>query len=422
MKLSPDQLAEFLKWEIDLSALNGVRVLDTATLFAGPMAATMLADFGAEVIKIEHPIKGDPSRLHGHTKDGVPLWWTMLGRNKKTLALDLGKSEGSEVFKELIAKSDVLIENFRPGTLERWGIGPDVLLAINPKLIIARVTGFGQFGPYSGRAGFGTLAESMSGFAAMTGEVDGPPTLPPFGLADGIAALATSQAVLMALAAQKNPLSESFGKGQVIDLAIIEPILAILGPQPTVYDQLGIVQPRSGNRSVNNAPRNTYKTKDGKWVAVSTSAQSIAERVMHLVGHPEVISEPWFASGGERAKHADLLDGYVSTWIAQRDTAEVIRAFEEANAAVAQIYDIRDVMQDEQFKALDSITTVEDPTLGPVRMQNVLYRMSQTPGEVKWTGRKMGQDTHEVLADTLNLSEEKISQLEKLGIIKLGEN
>lgn len=386
------------------------------------MAATMLADFGAEVIKIEHPVKGDPSRLHGYSKDGVPLWWTMLGRNKKTVALDLGKSEGSEVFKELIAKSDVLIENFRPGTLERWGIGPDVLLAINPKLIVARVTGFGQFGPYSGRAGFGTLAESMSGFAAMTGEVDGPPTLPPFGLADGIAALATSQAILIALAAQKNPESESFGKGQVIDLAIIEPMLAILGPQPTVYDQLGIVQPRSGNRSVNNSPRNTYKTRDGKWVAVSTSAQSIAERVMNLVGHPEVISEPWFASGGERAKHADLLDGYVSTWIAQRDTAEVVRAFEEADAAVAQIYDIRDIMQDEQFKALDTITTVEDPVLGSVRMQNVLYRMSQTPGQIKWTGRKMGQDTHDVLAQTLEISEERITQLEKLGIIKLGNN
>lgn len=405
-----------------MSALNGIRVLDAATLFAGPMAATMLADFGAEVIKIEHPVKGDPSRLHGYSKDGVPLWWTMLGRNKKTVALDLGKSEGSEVFKELIAKSDVLIENFRPGTLERWGIGPDVLLAINPKLIIARVTGFGQFGPYSGRAGFGTLAESMSGFAAMTGEVDGPPTLPPFGLADGIAALATSQAILIALAAQKNPESESFGKGQVIDLAIIEPMLAILGPQPTVYDQLGIVQPRSGNRSVNNSPRNTYKTRDGKWVAVSTSAQSIAERVMNLVGHPEVISEPWFASGGERAKHADLLDGYVSTWIAQRDTAEVVRAFEEADAAVAQIYDIRDIMQDEQFKALDTITTIEDPVLGSVRMQNVLYRMSQTPGQIKWTGRKMGQDTHDVLAHTLELSEERITQLEKLGIIKLGNN
>lgn len=381
------------------------------------MAATMLADFGADVIKIEHPIKGDPVRLHGHSKDGIPLWWTMLARNKKTLALDLGKPAGSEVLKNLIAKSDVFIENFRPGTLERWGIGPDVLLAINPKLIIARVTGFGQFGPYSNRAGFGTLAESMSGFAAMTGEVNGPPTLPPFGLADGIAALATSQAILTALTALNNPKSEAFGKGQVIDLAIIEPILAILGPQPTVYDQLGIVQPRSGNRSVNNAPRNTYKTRDGKWVAVSTSAQSIAERVMHLVGHPEVISEPWFASGGERAKHADLLDGYVSTWIADRDAAEVTRAFEEAEAAVAQIYDIRDIMADKQFQALDTITSIVDPTLGPVRMQNVLYRMSQTPGAINWTGRKKGEDTLEILRETLGLSEEKISELVNAGII-----
>lgn len=404
-----------------MSALQGIRVLDAATLFAGPMAATMLADFGAEVIKIEHPTKGDPVRLHGHSKDGVPLWWTMLARNKKTLALDLGQGAGSEVLKKLIRESDVFIENFRPGTLERWGIGPKVLLEINPKLIIARVTGFGQFGPYSGRAGFGTLAESMSGFAAMTGEVDGPPTLPPFGLADGIAALATSQAILVALAAQKNPESEAFGKGQVIDLAIIEPILAILGPQPTVYDQLGIVQPRSGNRSVNNAPRNTYKTRDGKWVAISTSAQSIAERVMILVGHPEVISEPWFASGGERAKHSELLDGYVSSWISERNTSEVIKAFEEAEAAVAEIYDIRDIMADEQFSALNTITTVEDPKLGPLRMQNVLYRMSETPGEIKWTGRRIGEDTNEILTNILNLSAEEIAELEQSKIIYVNE-
>jgi crotonobetainyl-CoA:carnitine CoA-transferase CaiB-like acyl-CoA transferase len=400
-----------------LSALKGIRVLDAATLFAGPMAATMLADFGAEVIKIEHPTKGDPVRLHGHTKDGVPLWWAMLARNKKTLALDLGKSAGSDILKELIKKSDVLIENFRPGTLERWGIGPEVLLSINPRLVIARVSGFGQFGPYSSRPGFGTLAESMSGFAAMTGEVDGPPTLPPFGLADGIAALATSQAVLTALTALNNPESDGYGKGQVIDLAIIEPILAILGPQPTVYDQLGIVQPRSGNRSVNNSPRNTYKTKDGKWVAISTSAQSIAERVMKLVGHPEVISEPWFASGGERAKHADLLDGFVGDWIANRETSEVLTAFEEAEAAVAQIYDIRDIMADQQFQALDTITTVEDPKLGPIKMQNVLYRMSQTPGEIKWTGRQKGEDTNEILTETLGFSEDKILELNAAGII-----
>lgn len=385
------------------------------------MSATMLADFGAEVIKIEHPKKGDPVRSHGYSKDGVPLWWTMLARNKKTLALDLSKPEGADVLKELIEKSDVFIENFRPGTIERWGIGPDVLHAINPKLIIARVTGFGQFGPYSRRAGFGTLAEAMSGFAAMTGEPDGPPTLPPFGLADGIAALATSHAILTALLAQKNPESEAFDKGQVIDVAIIEPILAILGPQSIVYDQLGIVQPRSGNRSVHNAPRNTYLTKDGKWVAVSTSAQSIAERVMHLVGHPEVIAESWFAAGSTRVQHADLLDGYVGSWIRERDTKEVVRAFEEAEAAVALIYDIRDIMVDPQFQALDTITTVEDPTLGPIRMQNVLYRMSETPGSIQWTGRQKGQDTREILEETIGLTQQKIAELLSAGIVAEGK-
>jgi crotonobetainyl-CoA:carnitine CoA-transferase CaiB-like acyl-CoA transferase len=404
-----------------LSALKGIRVLDAATLFAGPMAATMLADFGAEVIKIEHPRNGDPVRSHGYSKDGIPLWWTILARNKKTLALDLSKSEGAEVLKELVKKSDVLIENFRPGTIERWGIGPETLLAINPKLVIARVTGFGQFGPYSHRAGFGTLAEAMSGFAAMTGEPDGPPTLPPFGLADGIAALATSHAILTALIAQKNPASEAFNKGQVIDLAIIEPILSILGPQPTIYDQLGIIQPRSGNRSVHNAPRNTYLTKDGKWVAVSTSAQSVAERVMHLVGHPEVITKPWFAAGSTRVQHADLLDEYVGSWIRERTTAEVVRAFEEAEAAVALIYDIRDIMADPQFQALDTITTVEDPKLGPIRMQNVLYRMSETPGSIKWTGRQKGQDTREILEETIGLTQQKIADLLSAGIVAEGK-
>lgn len=400
-----------------MSALKGLRVIDAATLFAGPTAATMLADFGAEVIKIEHPIKGDPVRQHGYSKDGVSLWWTMLARNKRTLALNLGNTDGAKLLLDLIPHIDVFIENFRPGVLERWGIGPEVLLAHNPKLIIVRVTGFGQFGPYANRAGFGTLAESMSGFAAMTGEPDGPPTLPPFGLADGIAALAISQAILTALFAQKNGASEAFGKGQVIDLAIIEPILAILGPQPTVYDQLGIVQPRTGNRSVNTSPRNTYLTKDKKWVAISTSAQSIAERVMHLVGHAEVIQEEWFKEGQTRAAHADLLDKYVGDWIADRIEAEVISAFEDAEAAVAPIYDMSDIFKDPQFQALNTITTVEDPRLGPIRMQNVMYRMSLTPGEIKWTGRDKGADTRTILMEELGLSSSDIDDLKDRAVI-----
>lgn len=395
--------------------LSGVRVLDVATLFAGPLAATILGDYGAEVIKVEHPSKPDPARTHGPAKDGVPLWWTSLGRNKRTVTLALSTSEGADLLLRLVAEADVLIENFRPGTLERWGLSPQRLHEANPRLVIARVTGFGQFGPYSSRPGFGTLAESMSGFASITGWPDGPPTLPPFGLADGISALSTAQAVMTALYERDRPGGS--GRGQVIDLAIIEPIVTLLGMQPMVYDQLGTIQQRTGNRSVNNAPRNTYLTRDGKWVAISTSAQSIAERVMALVGHPEVVDEPWFASGAGRAEHADELDAYVGGWIAQHDQHEVIKAFEEAQAAVAPIYDISDVFVDPQYAALDTITTVEDPALGPVRMQNVLYRLSDTPGRIRWTGRPHGADTREVLTELLGLSDDEIAGLAAGGIV-----
>ena len=405
-----------------MSALAGLRVIDAATLFAGPTAATMLADFGADVIKIEHPTKGDPVRGHGYSKDGQSLWWANIGRNKSTLALNLGSTQGAQIFLDLIEQSDVLIENFRPGTLERWGIGPEQLHARNPKLIIARVTGFGQFGPYAHRAGFGTLAESMSGFATMTGEADGPTTLPPFALADGISALAISQAIMFALFAQKNPNSESFGKGQEIDLAIIEPNLALLVPHATVYDQLGVVPSRTGNRSVNNSPRNTYLTKDNKWLAVSTSAQSIAERVMILVGHPEVINETWFAEGSTRAQHAELLDQYVGDWIAQRDAADVVREFEKAEAAVAPIYNIADVMNDPQFQALETIINVDDVVLGPIKMQNVLFRMDQTPGEVQWSGRTIGADTRSILTTRLGMSNEAVDSLLAKGVIGTSEN
>ena len=405
-----------------MSALSGLRVIDAATLFAGPTAATMLADFGADVIKIEHPTKGDPVRGHGYSKDGQSLWWANIGRNKSTLALNLGNAQGAEIFLDLIEQSDVLIENFRPGTLERWGIGPEQLHARNPQLIIARVTGFGQFGPYAHRAGFGTLAESMSGFATMTGEPDGPPTLPPFALADGIAALAISQAIMFALFAQQNSSSDGFGKGQVIDLAIIEPILAILGPHATVYDQLKIIPARTGNRSVNNSPRNTYLTLDNKWLAVSTSAQSIAERVMVLVGHPEVINESWFSEGATRAQHADLLDEYVGNWIAQRNADDVVREFEKAEAAVAPIYNIADVMEDPQFQALQTIITVDDQVLGPIKMQNVLFRMDKTPGQVRWSGRTIGADTRAILSERLGMSQERVDLLLQQGVIGTSES
>ncbi|MBO4258954.1 CaiB/BaiF CoA transferase family protein [Streptomyces griseorubiginosus] len=391
--------------------LTGLRVLDLATLFAGPLAATLLGDFGAEVVKVEHPTKPDPSRGHGPSKDGVGLWWKILGRNKRTITLDLSKPGGRATLLRLAATADVLIENFRPGTLEKWDLGWPELSAVNPRLVLTRVTAFGQFGPYAHRPGFGTLAEAMSGFAAITGEPDAPPTLPPFGLADSIAGLATAYAVLTALAAR-----ERTGEGQVVDMAIIEPILTVLGPQPTWYDQLGYVQARTGNRSANNAPRNTYRTADGTWVAVSTSAQSIAERVMHLVGRPELIDEPWFATGAERAAHADVLDAAVGDWIATRTRTEVLAAFEKAEAAIAPVQDVRDVLADPQYQALDTITTLDDPELGPLRMQNVLFRLSSTPGAIRWAGRPHGADTEQILTE-LGLSRAELAALREEGAV-----
>ncbi|MGW1002879.1 CaiB/BaiF CoA transferase family protein [Streptomyces sp. NPDC002520] len=391
--------------------LDGLRVLDLATLFAGPLAATQLGDFGAEVIKVEHPGRPDPSRGHGPAKHGVGLWWKVLGRNKRTVTLDLSKPGGRATLLRLAASADVVIENFRPGTLEKWDLGWAELSAANPRLILARVTAFGQFGPYAHRPGFGTLAEAMSGFAALTGEPDSPPTLPPFGLADSIAALATAYAVLTALAAR-----ERTGEGQVVDMAIIEPILAVIGPQPTWYDQLGYVQERTGNRSANNAPRNTYRTADGQWVAVSTSAQSVAERVMRLVGRPELIEEPWFATGAERAAHADVLDAAVGAWVGARTRDEVLAAFDKAEAAVAPVQDVRDVLEDPQYQALDSVTTVDDPELGPLRMQNVLFRLSATPGAIRWAGRPHGADTEAVLTE-LGLTPAELDALREEGAL-----
>ncbi|MDA3623981.1 CoA transferase [Saccharopolyspora sp. WRP15-2] len=397
--------------DLSAGALAGLRVVDASTLFAGPMAAMHLGDMGAEVIKVEHPAKPDPSRTHGVAKDGVNLWWKTLGRNKRTVTADLASEGGREVFLALAATADVVIENFRPGTLERWGLGYEELAARNPRLVLARVTGFGQLGPYRTRPGFGTLAEAMSGFAATTGEPDGPPTLPPFGLADGVASLATAFAIMVALSTR-----EQRGQGQLVDVAIIEPILAMLGPQITRWDQLRTVQPRTGNRSTNNAPRNTYRTCDGHWVAVSTSAQSVAERVVRLVGRPDLAEQPWFASGADRARHADELDEAVGAWIAQRTREEVVAAFEEAQAAIAPIYDAADIVADPQFRALGTIHEITDPELGPTLVQGPLFRLSGNDGVIRFTGRPHGADTDEVL-DELGFARERIAELRAEGAV-----
>jgi crotonobetainyl-CoA:carnitine CoA-transferase CaiB-like acyl-CoA transferase len=391
--------------------LAGIRVLDVSTVYAAPISAMMLGDFGADVIKIEHP-RGDPARTHGWNREGHGLWWKVISRNKRTMTLDFGKTDGQAILRRLVAQADVLVENFRPGVMEKWGLGPDRLLEVNPRLVMLRVTGFGQEGPYSQRRAFGTLAEAMSGFAHQTGQEDGPPTLPPFGLADGVAGLAGAFAVMTALYHR----DVRGGTGQVIDLSLLEPLLAILGPGPSVFDQLGVIAGRHGNRSPNNAPRNAYLTRDGRWVAISASATSVAERVMRLVGRGDLTEKPWFASAGERSRRSELLDGAVSTWIAARKFDEVVQAFEDAGAALAPIYDIEQLMNDPQVRFRDTITTVDDEDLGSLQMQNLMVRLTGTPGEIRFPGRRLGQDNDELYRELLDIDGDELEQLRKQGV------
>ncbi|MEV8541200.1 CoA transferase [Streptomyces sp. NPDC051572] len=371
--------------------LAEIKVLDVSTLLAGPFAARLLADFGAEVIKVEHP-SGDPFRRFGRSRDGVPLWWKVFNRNKKSVVLDLADSEDAAQFLELAAGADVVIESFRPGTLERWGLGPELLTETNPRLVLTRVTAFGQDGPYRNRPGFGTLAEAMSGLAAMSGEPDGPPLLPPFPLGDAIAGLHAACATLIALRAR-----DLLGHGQTADVAITETLISSLGAQLTEYDQLGVKPARLGNRSNNNAPRGVYRCRDGRWVAVSAPAVSVAERVMRLVGRPELCDEPWFAQGSGRAEHREIIDEAVQLWVSAHDRDAVLAEFERAQAAVAPIYEVDDIAEDPQFRARSLVARVPDADLGTVAMPTVPFRLSRTPGSIRWAGPRLGEHTEELL-------------------------
>jgi crotonobetainyl-CoA:carnitine CoA-transferase CaiB-like acyl-CoA transferase len=253
----------------------------------------------------------------------------------------------------------------------------------------------------------------MTGFAHQTGQPDGPPTLPPFGLADGVAGITGAFAVMTALYHRDH----GDGGGQVIDLSLFEPLLGIMGPNPSAFDQLGVVPRRHGNRSTNSAPRNTYRTRDGRWVAVSSGATSVAARVIRLVGRPDLAEQPWFASASERVKRVDVLDDAVATWIRARDFDEVHRAFQDAGAALFPVYDVQQLLADPQVQALDSVTTVDDADLGPLRMQNVWFRMQRTPGRIRFAGRRLGQDTDRVLADRLGYTAEEIARLRKAGVV-----
>lgn len=383
--------------------LAGKRVVDIATLAAGPWIACYLGEFGADVIKVEQPGIGDHQRRWGSKKDGEPIFWKSIARNKRSITLDLRKPRGAAVLRRLLATADVLVENFRPGTLERWGLAPESLRKVNPGLIIVRVTGFGQTGPYRERPGFGTLAEAMSGFSHMTGAADGPPTLPGLPLADGVAGLTGAFAVMLALYHR----DAGGGEGQVIDISLYEPLLRLMEPSLLDWDQLQHNLTRTGNSIPHVAPRNVYVCADGQWVALSASAQSIFERLVRAIGRPELLHDLRFATNDVRVANTDALDEIIAGWMVEHTRPEVLSLMEEAEVALAPIYDLPSVYADPHFRARQSFVEVHDPVLGPMHLVDVAPKLSATPGRVRHTGPALGQHNAEVFAE-LGLTPEEV--------------
>lgn len=388
-----------------VSALTGVRVLDLSSFLAAPMCSMFLADFGADVIKIEKPGHGDEVRYWGENKNGVGLYYKVINRGKKSITLDLRTPFGVEVVKRLAENVDIVVENFRTGTLEKWGLGYDVLSANNPGLIMIRVTGFGQTGPYRHRPGFGTLAEAYAGYVHISGYPDRPPLLPSFGLADATSGLMAAYLALVALHEKRRT-----GRGQVVDLAIYETLLTLLGPQVVNYDQLGIVQQREGSRLPFTAPRNTYRTRDDKWVSIGGSAQSTFERICAALEVPELVHDPRFLDNRLRLTHAAVLDVELQKAIERFDLGEILRRFMAQDATVAPVNDIAHIFADEHIAARGNIVAVDDPELGVLRMQDVVGKLSRTPGGICSAGPRLGEHNREILVEQFGYSEEKLRE------------
>jgi len=385
--------------------LEGVRVVDIASFLAAPIGAMFLADFGADVVKVERPDTGDESRYWGNSKNGVGLYYKVLNRNKRSVTADLRTPLGVEIVKRLVKTADILVENFRPGTLEKWGLGWDVLSKINPGLVMLRITGFGQTGPNSSRPGFGTLAEAYSGFAFINGFPEQPPILPAFGLADSTAGLMGAYLAMVALKGRE----VNGGKGQYIDLALYEPLFTLLGPQAVNYDQLGLIQQRNGSLHAFTAPRNCYRTKDGKFVAIAGASQSTFERMCIALGVPEIPEDPRFKDNRLRIQNNKEMDPLLQAAVARFTLDELMEQFIRLEAAVAPVNDIAQVFDDPHVQARENIVTVHDEELGgPVRFQNIAGKLSATPGIVKHAGPRLGSSNKDILIGELGFTEEQL--------------
>ncbi|WP_248895992.1 CaiB/BaiF CoA transferase family protein [Haloplanus halobius] len=395
--------------------LDGLRVIDCSSMIAGGFATTQLADFGADVVNVEHPKQVDPLREWPPFDEGTSLWWKSIGRNKRCVTLDLSTAEGSALLLDLVADADILFENFRPGTFEKWGLGPERLWEENPGLIMVRQSGHGQTGPRAEKPGFGTVAEGISNWANVNGFADRKPLLPPISLADLTAAQFAVQAAMFAVFERDIGRGGS-GEGQVIDVSLYEPLFRLFLSEVEAYDRLGETRERMGNHHPNAAPRNVYETTDGH-MTLSASAQSIFENLAEAIDRPDLLDDPRFADNESRVDHADELDDIIEAWTRERTTDEAIAAMEDADAVVGPVYDMADIFEDEQYDARNDIVEVDDPELGSLKTPAPVPRFSRTPGTVEHAGPRHGQHNEAVFVDELGLDEAEYDRLREEGII-----
>ncbi len=394
--------------------LEGVRVIEMGSLLAGPFCGQLLADFGAEVIKVEPPGKGDPMRVWGrHRKEGRTLWWPIIARNKKSVTLNLREEEGQDLARRLVAEADVLVENFRPGTMERWGLGYDTLGELNPGLVMVRVSGFGQTGPYRERAGFGAIGEAMGGIRHVTGFPDEAPPRVGISLGDSLAATFGALGALSALYHRE----AHGGRGQVVDIGIYEGVLALMESTIPEYVLTGHVRGRTGTVLPFVAPSNIYPTSDDDYVLIAGNADTVFGRLADAVGHPEWAEDERYATHHARGENMEELDGMISEWTRGRTGDEVLKIMAGAGVPAGKVFTAKDMVEDPHYEARENVIEVEDPEIGPFPMQNVIPRLSETPGKVRWTGPKLGQHNAEVYEKVLGLGEEEQDDLRERGII-----
>lgn len=399
--------------ELPCGPLKGITVIDASNIIAGPTASKLLADYGAEVIKLEHPRLGDPLREFGYKKEGVPLWWKVLNRNKKAVTLDLSQPAGQELLKEMIGRADVFIESYRPGKMAEWGLGYDSLSAVNPGLVMLDISGYGQDGPYGRKPGFGTIAEAMSGFSYVNGFPDKPPLMPTNPLADSVTGLYGAMMILFALWWRDG--GEGRGRGQSIDLSLYESLFSLMDCMITDYDQLGIVQKRTGNMPENTGgPRNAYQTRDGKWMAVSANSANTIERTFKLIGLDQ---DPVLGDVSRVVENLPEIDRRIAEWVHSRDADQVQESFDAVGAVVGPVYSVEDILSDPQYLARDSVIRVSDPQLGALRMQGLVARFSRTPGFVAYAGQEKGESNEAVFRDWLGRSDQELEWLREKGVL-----